>query len=212
MKRLRTGAMIASGTAFAVLAWFAYRTQYLPQDIAISQGMQRFNGVLPGFMSEVSAVSSLIPAIIIVAVTAACLGKSGRRLEALFTGVAPVIMALAIVPAIKDSIGRPRPTPDLVLVMAQESGNSFPSGHAAFVMVFYGFIIYLLPHLMKNRTAVKVIRGLLITFIGLTGASRVYLGLHWTSDVLGGLLLGGLALGIMISIYCYYLPKFYTRS
>lgn len=212
MKHIRTGLMIASGAAFAVMAFFTHSFPYFPQDLSLSQRLQLFNGALPGFMYGVSAVSSLIPAIIIVAVIAVCLGRNKHRLEAAIAGTAPAIMALAVVPAIKLLIGRPRPTPELVLVMATDSGNSFPSGHAAFVMVFYGFIIYLLPRLMKNRTAVRVVRGLLIAFIGLTCVSRVYLGLHWTSDVMGGFFLGGLALTIMISIYCYYLPRFSLRS
>ncbi len=147
-----------------------------------------------------------------MALVTVCLGKSNRRFEAIILGSAAAATALVLVPAIKCRVGRPRPAPDLVLVMATESGESFPSGHATFVMVFYAFIIYLLPKLIHNQAAVKTIRGLLIAFIGLTFSSRIYLGLHWASDVLGGFFLGWLVLSVMISIYYYYLPKFSRRS
>jgi undecaprenyl-diphosphatase len=211
MKQFRLGGLIASGTTFAILAYFAHRLPYFPQDLNISQEIQQFNGLLPSFMYGVSMASSFIPATIIVALVTVCLGKSNRRLEAIILSSATAVTALAIVPAIKSLVGRPRPTPDLVLVMATESGESFPSGHATFVMVFYVFIIYLLPKLIHNQTAVKIIRGLLIAFIGLTFTSRIYLGLHWASDVLGGFFLGWLVLIVMISIYYYYPLKFPRR-
>jgi membrane-associated phospholipid phosphatase len=211
MKQLQLGGLIASGTTFVILAYFAHRLPYFPQDLNISQGMQQFNGLLPAFMYGVSIMSSFIPATIIVALVTVCLGKSNRRLEAIILGSAAAVTALALVPAIKSWVGRPRPAPDLVLVMATDSGESFPSGHATFVMVFYAFIIYLLPKLIHNQAAVKTIRGLLIAFIGLTFTSRIYLGLHWASDVLGGFFLGWLVLSVMISIYYYYPLKFPRR-
>ena len=212
MKQRRLGGLIAAGTTFAILAYFAHRLPYFPQDLTISQGIQQFNGLLPSFMYGVSMTSSFIPAAIIVALVTVWLGKSNRRLEAIILGSAAVVTALAIVPVIKSWVGRPRPAPDLVLVMATESGESFPSGHATFVIVFYAFLIYLVPKLIHNQAAVKTIRGLLIAFIGLTFASRIYLGLHWASDVLGGFALGWLVLSVMISIYYYYLSKFSRRS
>ena len=211
-KKLRIVGIIASGTAFAVLTCFAQRFPYFPADLHISLEMQQFNGVLPAFMYGVSSISNHIPAAIIVVLTAIRLGRSGRRLEAILAGAASGVTALAIVPVIKSLVERPRPTPDLIRVMALDTSESFPSGHAAFVMVFYGFIFYLLPRLTVNKTVVRIGRVLLAVLIGLTFASRIYLGLHWASDVLGGFLIGGVVLIGIIIIYCYYLPRFSERG
>ena len=211
-KKLRIGGIITSATAFAVLAVFACRFSYFPVDLQITLGLQRFDGLLPAFMYGVSSISNHIPAIIIVVLTAIWLGRSGRRLAAIITGTATGITSLAVVPLLKPLVERPRPPADLIQVMASASGYSFPSGHATFMIVFYGFIFYLLPRLTTNKASVRTWRVLLAVFIGLTYASRIYLGLHWASDVLGGFLIGGLVLLVIIIIYCYYLPRFIERG
>lgn len=81
-----------------------------------------------------------------------------------------------------------RPRPDL-LRMIEISGYSFPSGHAMNSMIFYGFITYLL---VKNgrhwsRYMFAGSMGLMILLIGI---SRIYLGVHYASDVLAGFLIG----------------------
>ena len=81
---------------------------------------------------------------------------------------------------------RPRPTEFRIIT---ETGYSFPSGHSMTSMAFYGFIIYLIYNKVKN----KYIKWLLIIFLSLLiisiGISRIYLGVHYTSDVLGGFLI-----------------------
>lgn len=66
------------------------------------------------------------------------------------------------------------------------SGFSFPSGHAMVSMAFYGLLIYVIYHLVKK----KVLRNTLITIniliIILIGISRVYLGVHYISDIIVG--------------------------
>lgn len=66
------------------------------------------------------------------------------------------------------------------------SGYSFPSGHSMVSVAFYGFLIYVIYKKIENKTfkAVSIIfLGLLILLIGL---SRIYLGVHYASDVLAG--------------------------
>ena len=211
-KKLRIGGLITAATAFGILAYYAHQIPYFQLDLTISRAMQELNGGLPGFMYGVSLVSSRIPAIIIVVAIAVWLGRRGHRLKAILAGVIPGVMALAIVPLLKSQVGRPRPTPELIRIISQDNTNSFPSGHATFVTVFYGFIFYLLPHLTANRKIIITGRILLGVLIGLTYASRIYLGAHWASDVLGGFLIGGVALITAIIIYCYYLPRFSERG
>ncbi len=84
---------------------------------------------------------------------------------------------------IKFMIKRDRPTGFRLIEM---SGYSFPSGHAMVSMAFYGILIYIYKHLIKN----KILRNCLIilntSIIILIGMSRVYLGVHYLSDVITG--------------------------
>lgn len=85
----------------------------------------------------------------------------------------------------------------------QEHSFSFPSGHATIAVVFYGFLIYLFLFNIK-RLSYKISIFLIgLFFILIIGFSRLYLGVHYLSDVLAGYLLGvlWLVLGIYLSEY-----------
>ena len=81
-----------------------------------------------------------------------------------------------------------RARPDL-LQLAKVSGYSFPSGHSMNSMIFYGFFIYILVKNMKHRGKYFIVGalGLLVLMIGV---SRIYLGVHYASDVLAGVITG----------------------
>ena len=87
---------------------------------------------------------------------------------------------------LKNIVQRPRPTEYRII---DESGYSFPSGHSMVSTAFYGFLIYLIYKKIKN----KYLKWGLITTLSLLiisiGISRIYLGVHYTSDVLAGLLI-----------------------
>ena len=80
------------------------------------------------------------------------------------------------------------PRPD-TLNLIFENGFSYPSGHAMTSFAFYGFIIYLVYQKMKPSVWKKVIILLFILLILLIGFSRIYLGVHHFSDILGGYLI-----------------------
>ena len=94
-------------------------------------------------------------------------------------------------------IARPRP-PRLRLVI--ENGYSFPSGHSMVSFAFYGFLIYLINKNLKNKKIkypLIILLGLLILLIGI---SRIYLGVHYVTDVLGGYIIGLIYLIVFIKI------------
>ncbi len=96
--------------------------------------------------------------------------------------------------ALKLAINRPRPSADLVHVLSPEQGNGFPSGHAFFAILILGLTAYFISINLKNRALRMLVLAALIALILLTGTSRVYLGVHWPSDVIGGYLIGGVFL------------------
>lgn len=111
----------------------------------------------------------------------------------------PVISlsSLLLMFVLKQFFHRNRP---LVPLLEQAKGLSFPSGHALMSFSFYGLLIYLSWHRIPNRITrwcVIVMLSLLIFFIGL---SRIYLRVHYASDVIAGFSLGLIWLVLSLSI------------
>ena len=120
---------------------------------------------------------------------------------------ASAILAVTIQKLLKLWFQRPRP--DLSLHLISQGGYSFPSGHSFTILVFYGLLIFLCCQYIKNstspdgirsKTAPNWITGLLSLLIFAIGFSRVYLGVHYPTDILGGWSLGLCLLMILISI------------
>ncbi len=119
--------------------------------------------------------------------------------EAFFVGFTVGATILATI--IKHYVGRARPAINLVHVTTMLKDKSFPSGHTTFFVAFYGFLIFLTFVLLKPswiRNLLIIVMSIFILFIGV---SRIYLGNHWLSDVVGGYILGGLWLALTIHLY-----------
>ena len=97
---------------------------------------------------------------------------------------------------LKRILQRPRPTEFRIV---EETGYSFPSGHSMVSMAFYGYLIYLIYRYIKNKYVKWTLITILSILICLIGISRIYLGVHYTSDVLGGFLISVSYLVIYIS-------------
>lgn len=112
-----------------------------------------------------------------------------------------IITNLAIITILNQLLKRilQRPRPEEFRII-NESGYSFPSGHSMISMAFYGYLIYLIYKYVKN----KYLKWFLITILGILivniGISRIYLGVHYTSDVLAGFLISISYLIVYISI------------
>ena len=111
-----------------------------------------------------------------------------------------LLMSSAIYIVLKNIFQRPRP--ELTEQLITETGHSFPSGHTTNNIAFYGFAIYLIYKNIRN----KKVRNFLCIVLGiipiLIGFSRIYLRVHYFSDVLAGIIVGVISITLFIS--CIY--------
>lgn len=105
---------------------------------------------------------------------------------------------------LKFIVKRPRPS-DLFLIV--ETGYSFPSGHSMVSLSFYGLLIYFIYKYFKNKKLKIFLITLLSLIIVLIGVSRVYLGVHFVSDVISGFLLSLSYLIIFIKVINKFILK-----
>lgn len=103
---------------------------------------------------------------------------------------------------LKNIIQRPRPD-DFRLI--NETGYSFPSGHSMISMAYYGYLIYLIFKFVKNKRLKTFFITFLCILILTIGLSRIYLGVHYTSDVIAGFVLSVSYLIIYTSIIKKYI-------
>lgn len=94
-----------------------------------------------------------------------------------------LVMVTILNQAIKHIVQRPRPIEHRII---DQFGYSFPSGHSMVSMAFYGFLIYLIYKNVKNKFLKWGLCTSLSFLIVLIGISRIYLGVHYASDVIGG--------------------------
>lgn len=111
----------------------------------------------------------------------------------------PVISigSLLIMSLLKQIFARQRP---LIPLMQEAKGLSFPSGHAMMSMAFYGLIIYIIWEQVKLPWLRNTLVFLLMLTILFIGISRIYLNVHYASDVAAGLSLGLVWLVVSISV------------
>jgi len=204
--------LIAVIGAFVSLMALVKTTPSFPIDLAITHALQSITN--PFFAWLMDAVSwfgfspqSLIIPLLIVGILYA-FGFHWEAIAAIFAALFPALVNVIV----KDYIRRPRPGIDLVHVFKVLNSYSFPSGHVMFYVGFFGFLWFLAYSLLKRswiRTSLLII---LVALIVLVGPSRVYLGQHWPSDVLGAYLLGSLCLVVEIMVYRWGKKRFFVRQ
>jgi undecaprenyl-diphosphatase len=182
--------LFATLGAFTTLMFMVKATPSFPIDLQVTRALQTIG-------------SPIFSGLVIFA-----FGFHWEAVAALFATLLPPIVNVII----KEYIRRPRPTIDLVNVLNILDSYSFPSGHVMFYVGFYGFLWFLVYTLLKRswrRTALLVFLGI---FIALVGMSRIYLGQHWASDVLGAYLLGSLTLVVILGFYRWGKKRFFIRQ
>ncbi len=188
---------------FGLLAWWVHIHPILAIDVSITREFQENHALwlqylmmavsVPGQFFEIQTAFIVLAALIF--------WLFDLRLEALFVvGLSAVSSLLNLV--IKLVVARPRPTTRLVDVIEYARGLSFPSGHVMSYVALWGLLFSFGIILFRGnywwRTALLIVSAL---FVVLVGPSRIYLGDHWASDVLGGYLIGGVLLGLALFLF-----------
>lgn len=205
------GALLFVVGAFAGLTLLVVTTSSLEIDLQITKVIQWI--ALPPFALLMRMVSwpGFNPQVVIIAgLIIMVLYALGLRWEAVMALTAAV-SSTAINLLLKDLIQRPRPLPDQVTVFASLTSFSFPSGHVMFYVGFFGFLGFLAYHLLKPSLGRSLLLAFFSGLVFLIGLSRIYLGQHWASDVVGAYLLGGLTLIAIIQVYLWGRTRSFVR-
>lgn len=131
--------------------------------------------------------------IIVLVILLLLIFKGKDRLLILFSSLASVISNQLI----KHIIMRPRPD---VLKLIEQGGYSFPSGHSMIAIAVYGLLLYFVNVKIKNKYLKYGLSFLLVLLILSIGISRIYVGVHYASDVFGGFLLATVELIALIAL------------
>ncbi len=130
--------------------------------------------------------------IILFVVVAVLLLKNKWRMMMLEIPIISVVSNQVI----KYIIRRDRPS---VLKLIKQGGYSYPSGHSMIAVAVYGLLIYFVLKKVKNKSWKYGLSFLLVVLIVSIGVSRIYVGVHYASDVLGGFILATAELLLLIN-------------
>jgi membrane-associated phospholipid phosphatase len=193
---------LAALAAFAVLAFYARADAYFAWDLRATLALQTVNA--PGFPSLMRAASVFgngVNGWVLTALAMLLFFLRRRRTE-MYALLFSVGGGEAVNRVVKSLVARPRPVAQLVRVTGKWAHESFPSGHVTFYVCYFGFLFFaafaLLPRGTNVRRAALALAALPVLLIGL---SRMYLGAHWASDVLGAYLLSGAWLALSVHLY-----------
>lgn len=181
---------ILAATAFVELTDEVLNGDAEVVDRAITAWVQQFDAPpLRGFLQVVTHLGSFwVLAGVVLGVTLWALRRGYRGLVQVY--VLAAIAGGVLNQLLKFSFQRPRP--DLVAILTPASGYSFPSGHAMGSTIVLGMTAFVVARMAPRlRWYPYAIASLLVLVIGF---SRVYLGVHWTTDVLAGFAAGAILL------------------
>ena len=206
MSLMKTRFLVISSLLVILLSVAAAIQDYFFGDLYLARAIQDIR-VSPweDTMEAVSTIGRGLPMIAMALAFFCWFLLRGQRAEYMVLGAA--LLSLAVNPLLKILVDRPRPTEDLVMIWRNPDGMGFPSGHASTALILFGLIYYLAPIIVPWKRAVTMLRFSSLMLILLIGISRVYLGAHWPSDVVGGFLVGGITLTLLIHLHRQYSPQ-----
>ena len=146
---------------------------------------------LTSFMRIITSFSSVKVMVLLTALS--LIGLIWKRKESIYL-VTTLGISTIINLVLKNIIRRDRPSHEWLV---EESGFSNPSGHAMGSMAFYGSIIVIVKNSKIDKKYKYIIYGIIGLLIFMIGISRVYLGVHYPSDIISGWIIGFILLNIL---------------
>ncbi len=198
---------IATVTLFSLArVWDPY-----PGDLAVARYIQGLDA--PGLlwtMEFVSVLGEIAPMFALTLFVMLLLWITRKRA----TTVAGMLVLISVssTPLLKLLVGRERPAPERLLRATEDfPGLGFPSGHVLQSALILGFIIYAVSISVERRWLKLPVQVALASLIVASGTSRIYIGAHWPSDVLGGYA-AAISLGLAVYLYHERAARFATRG
>jgi undecaprenyl-diphosphatase len=177
-----------AGILFAILAGFVLRDATLAVDEAALRWIgERRLGWLDVGMLEITALGGATVVVILSVVAGVLLWLTDHRYSAVLLGIAAG-GSILLNHLLKAVFARARP--DVLEWVTHAGPLSFPSGHSMNAVAAYGTLAYLIARLEPTVRARRITFALATVIILLIGTTRVYLGVHYPSDVIGGFLVG----------------------
>jgi membrane-associated phospholipid phosphatase len=178
--------LVTAAAAFAVIAGSVVTTApILKQDLQVSVWLHTHgNPVFSAFLLAITQLHSPVGIAVMSLMAAYFLWRNGERYWVLSLALA-VGGGMLLNTALKFAFHRARPTWDDPLLVL--TSQSFPSGHAAGATLFYGFLATYMVWRMKNARASALAVAGCVLMVALVGFSRIYLGVHFLSDVLAAI-------------------------
>ncbi len=186
-----------------VFALFAHFYDRFPGDERIADAFQDLDvPALGGYLSFVNSLGDtwLHAALVTGIVVLLGLMRAGTEsVLALYTFVPSLLNGV-----IKDWVQRPRPSEDFVVVSDNLSGFSFPSGHTVGTAGLFLVLFFAVPAVVRHKLLRWTLQVGCLLIILSAGPARVYVGAHWTSDILAGYALVAL---MVLPLLLVYLPR-----
>lgn len=199
MKKLKWNFFAVFIIIFGIIAFFVINHQTGDFDSFVYNMVTFFKtDYLTGFYKFITFFASEIMILLVSLVLIIVFKNKKYGAFALLNAISILILNILL----KLIFMRDRPY-DLMIIT--ESGYSFPSGHAMASLGFYGFIIYLLWYFNITKRMKILFSIMLSILILLIGMSRIYLGVHYASDVLAGYMVSGAYLILYITFIRKYL-------
>ncbi|MEG2785377.1 MAG: phosphatase PAP2 family protein [Anaerovoracaceae bacterium] len=181
---------------FAFIAYFVVTKETIGFDTTVREWFYQLRrSGLNGIMIAITYMGNW-QAIVMLCLGLLVFNKTRKEIGVPLSMVSAV--SVVIYKIIKSSFKRARPA--VALHIINQGGYSFPSGHALNSLVVFGFLIYLIRKNVGNKRIANVLTGILSALIVLVGISRIYVGVHFPTDVLGGWFLGSAFLIIAIMV------------
>ncbi len=205
MKKFLYLYLLIGSLTFILLALLVRRTPYFLLDLQISRAIQAIHlSWFSEVMTELTYSAWGPQLYIYLGLIMAFLSWQGKKLEAGFI-VFISLLDIFLFFIIAHVVNRPRPSADLIHVSGQLTVGGYPSGHVLLYVLILGFVIYLVTTQAKTQWLKVIVNAICLSLLILIGIARIYSGQHWPSDILGGYLLGSMALAI--TIFCYQWAK-----